>query len=58
MKKENVTTPPTTFRFPYEIRVDLVKDAIRDRTKLSDKDAKDLAVHVLHVLGSIPEKVR
>ncbi len=49
---------PTTFRTPYEIRVELVKDTIKARSKLGDKDAGDLAVHVMHTLNSIPEKIR
>jgi hypothetical protein len=49
---------PTMFRTPYEIRVDLVKDTIVARSKLGDKDAADLAEHVLNALNSIPEKMR
>lgn len=49
---------PTTFRSPYVLRVELVKETIRAHSKLGDKDAGDLAVHVLHALNSIPEKVR
>jgi hypothetical protein len=51
-------TSPTTFRTPYDQRVELVKDTIRAHSKLGDKDAGDLAVHVLHALNSIPEKLR
>lgn len=49
---------PTQTRTPYDRRVELVKDTIRVHSKLGDKAAGDLAVHVLHVLNSIPEKVR
>ena len=49
---------PTLIRTPYEQRVELVKDTIRVHSKLGDKAATELAVHVLHVLNSIPEKVR
>ena len=49
---------PTTFRTPYEIRVELVKDTIKAGSKLADKAAGDLAVDVLHALNSIPEKIR
>jgi hypothetical protein len=46
------------FRSPYVIRVDLVTDTIKAHSKLGDKAASDLAVHILHALNSIPEKVR
>jgi hypothetical protein len=45
-------------RTPYAIRVQLVSDTIKAHSKLGDKAASDLAVHVLHALNSIPEKVR
>ena len=48
----------STFRTPYENRVALVKDTIMGRSKLDDKAADELAVHVLHALDSIPEKMR
>ena len=49
---------PTTLRTPYDVRVDIVKDAIVAHSKMKDKDASELAVHVLQALNSIPEKVR
>ncbi len=49
---------PTTFRTPYENRLDLVKTTITEHSKLDDDDAGILAVEVLRVLNSIPEKVR
>ena len=49
---------PTTFRTPYVQRLELVKDTIRTHSKLGDKAAGELAVHVLHALNSIPEKMR
>ena len=51
-------TSATLLRSPYDRRVDLVKDAITAHSKLSDKAAAELAVHVLHALNSIPEKIR
>ena len=48
----------TLLRSPYDRRVDLVKDTITANSKLGDKAAAELAVHVLHALSSIPEKVR
>ena len=49
---------PTTLRTPYDQRVELVKDTITAHSKLGDKAASELAVHVLHALNSIPEKMR
>jgi hypothetical protein len=51
-------TSPTTFRTPYDLRVELVRDTIRAHSKLGDHAASELAVHVLHALNSIPEKMR
>jgi hypothetical protein len=42
----------------YHQRVRLVADAVRRHTKLSEEDALDLAVHVLHTIDHIPDKVR
>jgi hypothetical protein len=42
----------------YEQRIRLVADALTQHSKLSAKDASDLAVHVLHAIDHIPEKVR
>lgn len=49
---------PQSFRTPYEKRVALVRDTIKDNSKLGDEDAGKLAVRVLHVLDAIPEKMR
>ena len=49
---------PTTLRTPYDLRIELVKDTIRTHSKIGDKAAGELAVHVLNALNSIPEKVR
>ncbi|NVN50743.1 DUF6307 family protein [Mycolicibacterium hippocampi] len=48
----------TPIRSPYERRVELIKATISEHSKLGDKAAGELAVHVLQVLNSIPEKVR
>lgn len=42
----------------YDQRVRLVADALKKNSKLSEKDAMNLAVHVLYALDHIPEKVR
>ena len=49
---------PTTVRSPYVLRVELIRDTITSHTKLGDKEATDLAEHVLQALNSIPEKIR
>ena len=49
---------PTKIRSPYEQRLNLVADTIKGHSKLGDKAAGELAVHVLHVLELDPEKVR
>jgi Family of unknown function (DUF6307) len=56
--KGNSMASPITFRSPYEIRVQLVTDTISAHSKLGNDAAGKLAVHVLHALNSIPEKVR
>jgi Family of unknown function (DUF6307) len=43
---------------PYENRLKLVEDALTSNSKLDAKAANAVAVHVLHALDSIPEKVR
>jgi Family of unknown function (DUF6307) len=48
----------TQLRTPYIERLDLVADTIKAHSKLKDEAAADLAVHVLHALNSIPEKMR
>jgi hypothetical protein len=42
----------------YELRLKMTADAVREHSKLGDKAATDVAVHVLHALDTIPEKVR
>ena len=50
--------PGTTLPTPYENRLKLVQDTLTMYSVLDDDAAGKLAVHVLHVLDSIPEKVR
>jgi hypothetical protein len=50
--------PATTLPSPYEKRLTLVQETLRTYSSLSDAAAGDLAVHVLHALNSIPERVR
>jgi hypothetical protein len=49
---------PTTFRTPYDVRVELIKDTIEKHSKIGGKAAGELAVHICHTLTSIPEKMR
>jgi hypothetical protein len=42
----------------YESRLKTVSDIVRDHSKLGNKAASEIAVHVLHALDTIPEKVR
>jgi hypothetical protein len=53
-----MTSPITTLRTPYEERLDLVSKIIGTNSALDGAAADDLAVHILHALNSIPEKVR
>ncbi|MCE6996173.1 DUF6307 family protein [Saccharothrix sp. S26] len=51
-----MTTP--THLSLYERRVELVQEALSAHSDLSRTDARGLAVHVLHALDRIPERVR
>ena len=42
----------------YDQRVQLVAQAMRSNSKLSEKAATELAKHVLYALDHVPEKVR
>lgn len=56
--KGNSMASLTTFRTPYEIRLQLVTDTISAHTKLGSDAAGKLAAQILHAINSIPEKVR
>lgn len=58
IEKDKLMASPTTTRSPYFHRVELVRDALVSHSKLKDKEATELAEHVLHALNSIPEKMR
>jgi Family of unknown function (DUF6307) len=49
---------PAVSRSPYFHRLELVRDTITSHSKLGEKEASELAEHVLHALNSIPEKIR
>lgn len=42
----------------YDRRVELVAETLMQHSKLTEKTAVPLAVHVLHALDHIPEKIR
>jgi hypothetical protein len=51
-------TSARTYISLYERRVRLVAHALKQHSNLGEKDAVDLAVHVLHAIDHVPEKVR
>lgn len=51
-------TSTVTYMSVYEQRIQLVAQALKQHSKLNEKDAADLAVHVLYAIDHIPEKVR
>ncbi|WP_410645401.1 DUF6307 family protein [Amycolatopsis sp. lyj-346] len=51
-------TAETPFVSRYERRVKIAQDVVQSRTELDDKAAFDLAVHVVRVLDTVPEKTR
>lgn len=55
-----IMSNPTALRFrsPYDERVELVKNTLTTYSTLDSDAAAILAVHVLHALDTIPEKVR
>ncbi|MET0136580.1 MAG: DUF6307 family protein [Kibdelosporangium sp.] len=42
----------------YDLRVKLIKETVRQHSKLGEKAAGELAEHILDALNHIPEKVR
>jgi hypothetical protein len=57
-RKTMVSRTTARFRTPYDERVELVKNTLTTYSALDEDAAGKLAVHVLHALNSIPEKVR
>ncbi|SFB25209.1 hypothetical protein SAMN05216266_1075 [Amycolatopsis marina] len=47
-----------TYTPRYEQRVKLVQGIVREHSTLDDAAASELAVHMLHALDTIPEKLR
>jgi hypothetical protein len=56
-EREHLMTTPT-YTSIYDQRLKLVADALVQNSKLAEKAALKLAVHVLDVIDHIPEKVR
>ncbi|WP_116049829.1 DUF6307 family protein [Amycolatopsis palatopharyngis] len=52
------TSSTATFTPRYEQRVKLIQDVVRNNSTLDDKAASELAVHMLHALDTIPERLR
>jgi hypothetical protein len=42
----------------YEQRVTIVRDIVKSHSKISEKAASEIAVHILQVLDTVPEKLR
>ena len=57
-RRPDMTKREIKFRSPYDKRLQLVVDTIQQHEKLSDQATSELAVHVLHALDHIPERVR
>ena len=53
-----MTTVASKYVSRYELRVKLVQDTLTKHSTLGDDASHELAVHVLHALDHIPEKVR
>ncbi len=51
-------TTETLFVSRYERRVKLAQDVVQTQTSLDDKAAFELAVQLVHVLDTVPEKTR
>lgn len=48
----------TPFISAYDHRVMLVRDQVMAYSTLDEKTASKIAVHVLHAIDTIPEKIR
>ncbi len=51
-------TTDVAFVSRYDLRVELVRDVLKQNTKLSDSASRELAVRLLHAMDSIPERMR
>ncbi|OXM68903.1 DUF6307 family protein [Amycolatopsis vastitatis] len=51
-------TTDVAFVSRYDLRVKLVRDVLKQNTKLSDSAGQALAVQLLHTMDSILERMR
>jgi len=51
-------TTKTAFVSRYDLRVKLVRDVLKENTKLSDSACRELAVRLLHTMDTVPERTR
>lgn len=51
-------TTNTAFVSRYDLRVKLVRDVLKENTKLSDSACQELAVRLLHTMDTVPERTR
>jgi len=51
-------TTNVVFVSRYDLRVKLVRDILKENTKLSDTSCQELAVQLLHTMDTIPERMR
>jgi len=51
-------TANTAFTSRYDLRVKLVRDVLKDNTKLSDSACEALAVRLLNTMDTTPERMR
>ena len=49
-------TTDAVFVSRYDLRVKLVRDVLKENTKLSDDVCQALAVKLLHAMDTIPER--
>jgi Family of unknown function (DUF6307) len=56
--KPNMVTIKPIYISLYDQRLRLVAHALTQNSKLGEEEAAKLAVHVLHAIDHIPEKVR
>jgi len=51
-------TTKAAFASRYDLRVKLVREVLKENTKLSDTACQALAVRLLHTMDTIPEQLR
>ncbi|NBH04092.1 DUF6307 family protein [Amycolatopsis sp. SID8362] len=51
-------TTNAAFVSRYDLRVELVRDVLKENTELSDDACQALAVRLLHTMDAVPERMR